>query len=726
MPSVADQRIFDERRRRPILSALTSWWRGLRIPDDVKMPLFLVAILATFLSVYFLREMLIPFTVAILLTYLLRPAVVTITWALDYMISCCGARCCLLFQARASRCWRGFWRSACGWLQCCTRKERLDKRADSSSSSSSGGKGSSQPAAASGKGAAGKIARAARGAGPSGAAAPPTESLLTAEDIRALQEHKRGSSSCAGPADGDDEDDDASTSLISGSSGSADAEGSANSKKPLVAAGKGAAGAGGDGPDGTVTGADGVTRFVDPTEFYSVRCTRLIAVLLAVALAVGVIALLVLVVVDSIHAFADKYWPTFSARFDAVMHNIVAWIHDNLHFDASSLLNLKADTLAKELGSASTLVGIAQAVMVIVVTLLFMMFLLLDERFDGGVVASRERADALGIKSRHRPIDQDDGDEFESGDEDEDSSGEGGGGERDSLLRRRGGASGGSASSSGSGSGLPTDDRGRPRESGDGGSSSSSGGVELELDDRTSLALARAAARDRAVDAMWADIDESIHRYLMAKTLVSVAMGLLVFIVLGPILKVKLAHLFGVLTVILNFIPNVGALIAALVPLPVILLDPELSAAAQALAILLPLAIHFIIGNFVEPFVLGPLLSLHPVVVLLALSFWYVLWGVGGAVLAIPLTSVVAIALKASRHAYAAFIVCLLEEFRIDLSLLRQARTRAVAAAPAGGASAPLMLQDDPAASPSSAAGSATSGPTVSRGDATSEAAPAP
>lgn len=200
---------------------------------------------------------------------------------------------------------------------------------------------------------------------------------------------------------------------------------------------------------------------------------------------------------------------------------------------------------------------------------------------------------------------------------------------------------------------------------------------------------------------MWADIDESIHRYLMAKTLVSVAMGLLVFIVLGPILHVKLAHLFGVLTVVLNFIPNVGALIAALVPLPVILLDPELSGAAQALAILLPLAIHFVIGNFVEPFVLGPLLSLHPVVVLLALSFWYVLWGVGGAVLAIPLTSVVAIALKASHHAYAAFIVCLLEEFRIDLSLLRQGRTRpAAAAATAVGASAPLLLQDEPVAAP--------------------------
>lgn len=720
MPSAADQHIFDERRRRPILSALTTWWRGLRIPDDVKMPLFLVAILATFLSVYFLREMMIPFTVAILLTYLLRPAVVTITWALDYMISCCGARCCLLFQARASRCWRSFWRSACGWLQCCTRKERLDKRPDSrSSGSGKGGSHVAKPSAPAGGKAgkagadAGKLVLAAKGSSSSsgGAAA---ESLLTAEDIRALQEHKRGGSTgCAAPEDDDEEGDGAETRLItsgsnrSGSSSSSSDDPESLSKKP-VAASSAAAGSGPGGGDGSdAAAADASSRFVDPTEFYSVRCTRLIAVLLAVALAVGVIALLVLVVVDSIHAFADKYWPTFSARFDAVMHNIVAWIHDNLHFDASSLLNLKADTLAKELGSASTLVGIAQAVMVIVVTLLFMMFLLLDERFDGGVVASRERADALGVKSRRRPIDEDEEDIDGSDSGDEDSSGEGGSGERDSLLRRRGGG--------GSSSGLPADDRGRPRDP-DGSSGST------ELDERSTAALARAAdrasARDRAVDAMWADIDESIHRYLMAKTLVSVAMGLLVFIVLGPILHVKLAHLFGVLTVILNFIPNVGALIAALVPLPIILLDPELSGAAQALAILLPLAIHFVIGNFVEPFVLGPLLSLHPVVVLLALSFWYVLWGVGGAVLAIPLTSVVAIALKASHHAYAAFIVCLLEEFRIDLSLLRQGRTRPLPAAATGGASAPLLLQDEPvAATPSPTAG-------IPAGTAESAAAP--
>ena len=167
---------------------------------------------------------------------------------------------------------------------------------------------------------------------------------------------------------------------------------------------------------------------------------------------------------------------------------------------------------------------------------------------------------------------------------------------------------------------------------------------------------------------MWRDIDAAVHRYLIAKSLLSVTMGLLVFIILGPILHVKLAHLWGVLTVVLNFIPNVGAILATLLPLPIILLDPELGVAAQVLAIVLPLVLHFVVGNLVEPCLLGPLLSLHPVSVLLALSFWWVLWGVAGAILATPFTSVVVIALKRSRHSYADFIVVLLEELRLDLS----------------------------------------------------------
>ena len=57
-------------------------------------------------------------------------------------------------------------------------------------------------------------------------------------------------------------------------------------------------------------------------------------------------------------------------------------------------------------------------------------------------------------------------------------------------------------------------------------------------------------------------IDDQIQRYIGIKTLISAAVGFLVYLVLGVVLDVKLAHLFGILTFFMNFIPNVGPVIA--------------------------------------------------------------------------------------------------------------------------------------------------------------------
>ena len=72
-------------------------------------------------------------------------------------------------------------------------------------------------------------------------------------------------------------------------------------------------------------------------------------------------------------------------------------------------------------------------------------------------------------------------------------------------------------------------------------------------------------------------IDNQIQRYIVIKTAISAALGTAVWVALGPCLKVKLAHLFGVLTFLANFIPNVGAMLSTILPLPVVVLDPDLS-----------------------------------------------------------------------------------------------------------------------------------------------------
>lgn len=138
-----------------------------------------------------------------------------------------------------------------------------------------------------------------------------------------------------------------------------------------------------------------------------------------------------------------------------------------------------------------------------------------------------------------------------------------------------------------------------------------------------------------------AEIEARVQRYITLTMFISVLTGALVGIVLG-ILGVPFAALFGFLAFLLNFIPNIGAIIATLLPLPIIWLSPDLSIAAKLLAILLPSAIQLTIGSL-QPRFLGSSLELHPVVLLLALLFFTMIWGVAGAFLATPLTAVIKI-----------------------------------------------------------------------------------
>lgn len=156
-------------------------------------------------------------------------------------------------------------------------------------------------------------------------------------------------------------------------------------------------------------------------------------------------------------------------------------------------------------------------------------------------------------------------------------------------------------------------------------------------------------------------IDEQIQRYIGLKTFISAIAGLAVYIVLGPMLRVQMASLFGVLSFVLNFIPNVGPLVATLLPLPILILDPELSLLTSILGLALPTVIHAIVGNVLEPKLFGNSLELHPITVLLSLAFWFALWGVPGAILSVPITAVFRIILTHVKHPYAKVILAMLE-----------------------------------------------------------------
>lgn len=138
------------------------------------------------------------------------------------------------------------------------------------------------------------------------------------------------------------------------------------------------------------------------------------------------------------------------------------------------------------------------------------------------------------------------------------------------------------------------------------------------------------------------DINQKIRKYIQVKTAISLATGLMVGLILGA-LGVPMAVVFGLLSVVLNFIPNVGSIISTMLPLPVILVSPDVSRTEAVLAVLLPGVIQFLMGNVLEPQLLGDTMDLSPVVVLLALTVWTALWGGIGALLAVPITAVIQI-----------------------------------------------------------------------------------
>lgn len=141
------------------------------------------------------------------------------------------------------------------------------------------------------------------------------------------------------------------------------------------------------------------------------------------------------------------------------------------------------------------------------------------------------------------------------------------------------------------------------------------------------------------------EIEGRVRKYLVLKLGLSAATGFAVGGIL-LVLGIDLALLFGVLTFVLNFIPNVGSIIATLLPIPVVLVDPNAGPWTVTLAIVLPGTVQMVVGNVLEPKMMGDLLDLHPITVLLALILWGMLWGIPGMLLAVPLTAVLKLLLE--------------------------------------------------------------------------------
>jgi AI-2 transport protein TqsA len=145
-------------------------------------------------------------------------------------------------------------------------------------------------------------------------------------------------------------------------------------------------------------------------------------------------------------------------------------------------------------------------------------------------------------------------------------------------------------------------------------------------------------ASERAAEilAIAGSINAAIARYLKAKVLASLLLAVPAGLILWAF-GVKFALLWAVLTFFANFIPYLGSVVACALPITLAFLQLPFGWPPAAAALLL-VATHTASAYLIEPPLVGRSVDLSPLVILVALAFWGLCWGLPGMLLAVPLT----------------------------------------------------------------------------------------
>lgn len=152
--------------------------------------------------------------------------------------------------------------------------------------------------------------------------------------------------------------------------------------------------------------------------------------------------------------------------------------------------------------------------------------------------------------------------------------------------------------------------------------------------------------REKRVEQTFRDITQQIQRYIATKFLISLLTGIVVGIILW-IFNVDFTIVWAVMAFFLNFIPNIGSIIAIILPTVMTLIQYESVGYTVLVAGIITL-VQNIIGNLLEPKILGDKLGLNPLVILVSLLVWGYIWGIAGMFLSVPLTAVVKIIISNS------------------------------------------------------------------------------
>ena len=159
------------------------------------------------------------------------------------------------------------------------------------------------------------------------------------------------------------------------------------------------------------------------------------------------------------------------------------------------------------------------------------------------------------------------------------------------------------------------------------------------LDDKINKAFGKNSERVRKI---LSTISAQVSQYLGTLTLISFATGVCAWLVL-TVLGVRLAAGWGVLTFLLNFIPTVGSIIATVPPVVMAIIQFSPGLFRPFIVLVSLAAIQLTIGNIITPKVMGDKLGVSPVMLLLSLLLWGMIWGIPGALLSTPIISIIKI-----------------------------------------------------------------------------------
>lgn len=158
---------------------------------------------------------------------------------------------------------------------------------------------------------------------------------------------------------------------------------------------------------------------------------------------------------------------------------------------------------------------------------------------------------------------------------------------------------------------------------------------------RKIAALGRTPAQRLQITTALSAIRGGVQQYMLVKTLISGGTAIVIYGILR-VIGVDFALTWAALSFLLNFIPNIGSIVAT--ALPVVWAAIQFPSFGPPILTLATVgSVQFAFGNILDPMLSGRHLNLGPLVIILSLSFWSMLWGISGAFLAVPITVVLAI-----------------------------------------------------------------------------------